>query len=88
MLLTVTVFAPLAGTLLLAAIPQARAELARWVGLAASLVTLGLAVVLATRFRTGEAGFQLGLAADWVRSFGVQYKIGRASCRERVSSVV
>ena len=104
MLLTVTVFAPLAGTLLLAAIPQARAaggpggsspaprwdqggsggsspaprwdNLARWVGLVASLVTLALAVVLAARFRTGEAGFQLGLAADWVRSFGVQYKVG------------
>ena len=55
MLLTVTVFAPLAGAVLLAALPSGRP--ARWVGLAASLVTLGLAVALALRFDSGEAGF-------------------------------
>ena len=74
MLLTVTVFAPLAGAVLLAALPSGR--LARWVGLAASLVTLGLAVALALRFDSGEAGFQLGQQAEWVRSLGVQYKVG------------
>ncbi|HYT26274.1 MAG TPA: NADH-quinone oxidoreductase subunit M [Actinomycetota bacterium] len=90
MLLTLTVFAPLAGALLVAAIPRARASggpgepataapldrAVRWVALLASLVTLGLAVALAARFRTGEAGFQLGQHANWVRSFGVQYKVG------------
>jgi NADH-quinone oxidoreductase subunit M len=75
-LLTLTVFAPLAGTLLLAAFPQARPDLARWFALLVSLVTLGFAVALAVRFRTGEAGFQLGLSADWVRSFGIRYKVG------------
>ncbi len=76
MLLTATVFAPLAGAVVLAAVPAARADLARWAALLASLVTLGLAVVLAFRFRTGEAGFQLGVAADWVPAFGVRYRVG------------
>ncbi len=112
MLLTVTVFAPLAGALLLVAIPSRRAAggsggleseagapvagghaepsgsppvdhgpgedqpLARWLGLAVSLAVLGMAVALALRFDRGEAGFQLGQQADWVRSLGVRYKVG------------
>jgi NADH-quinone oxidoreductase subunit M len=75
-LLTATVFVPLAGAVLLALVPAARDDLARWLGLLASLVALGLAVAVAARFRTGEAGFQLGVQADWVRSFGVRYRVG------------
>jgi NADH-quinone oxidoreductase subunit M len=90
-LLTVTVFAPLVGAVLLAVIPSARRAgadagvatsagtgdpVARWVGLAASLATLGLAVGLALRFDSGEAGFQLGQQADWVPSLGVRYNVG------------
>ena len=66
MLLTATLFAPLAGALLVALVPAARQESARLVALAASLATLALAVILASRFRTGEAGFQLGQTAEWV----------------------
>ncbi len=76
MLLTVTVFAPLAGALLLAAIPQLADRAARVVGLAASLVTLALAVALAARFRTGQPGFQLGAQVDWIRAVGIQYHVG------------
>ena len=76
MLLTAALFAPLAGAVLVAAVPAARANLARWVALLASLVALGLAVALAARFRAGEAGFQLGAVADWVPSFGVSYRVG------------
>ena len=76
MLLTAALFAPLAGAVLVAAVPAARANLARWVALLASLVALGLAVALAARFRAGEAGFQLGAVADWVPSFGVTYRVG------------
>jgi NADH-quinone oxidoreductase subunit M len=88
-LLTVTVFAPLAGALLLLAVPSTRGgggeggavngeagALAKWVGLAVSLVVLGLAVALALRFDRGQAGFQLGQQADWVRTLGVRYKVG------------
>jgi NADH-quinone oxidoreductase subunit M len=75
-LLTATLFAPLVGALLVALVPGDRDRLARWVALAASLATLVLAVVLVARFRIGEAGFQLGMAADWVPSFGVRYRVG------------
>jgi NADH-quinone oxidoreductase subunit M len=75
-LLTATLFAPLVGALLVALVPASREQTARLVALAASLATLVLAVVLAARFRTGEAGFQLGMAARWVPAFGVSYRVG------------
>ena len=76
MLLTAALFAPLAGAVLVAAVPASRAALVRWLALAASLVALALAVAVAVRFRAGEGGFQLGVAADWVPSFGVRYRVG------------
>jgi len=76
-LLTVTVFVPLAGALVLAALPRRSADnLGCWVALAASLVALGFAVAVATRFKVGEAGFQLGQSANWVRTLGVRYRVG------------
>ena len=76
MLLTATLFAPLAGALLVALVPGANQRLARVVALVASLAALVLAVVLAARFRAGEAGFQLGMTAEWVPAFGVSYRVG------------
>jgi NADH-quinone oxidoreductase subunit M len=76
-LLTVTVFAPLAGALVLAALPRRSADqMGRWVALAVSLVAFGCAVALAARFKVGEAGFQLGQSANWVRTLGVRYHVG------------
>jgi NADH-quinone oxidoreductase subunit M len=75
-LLTAALFAPLAGAVLLAAVPASRDVLVRWLALLASLVALALAVAVAVRFRPGEPGFQLGVAADWVPAFGVRYRVG------------
>src|SRR6266540_2285288 len=75
-LLTFTVFVPLAGALALLAIPGERQRLARWVALAFSLAAFGLAVALAVRFEVGRDGFQLGVTADWVRSLGVRFRLG------------
>jgi NADH-quinone oxidoreductase subunit M len=75
-LLTAALFAPLAGAVLIAAVPASRDVLVRWLALVASLVALALAVAVAVRFRPGEPGFQLGMVADWVPSFGVRYRVG------------
>ena len=76
MLLTLTVFLPLAGALALLALPRGGQDLARWLALAFSLATFGLAAALAVQFKTGEPGFQLGVDADWVRSLGVTFRLG------------
>jgi NADH-quinone oxidoreductase subunit M len=75
-LLTATLFAPLVGALLVALVPAANQRLTRLVALVASLAALALAVVLAARFDTAEAGFQLGQTARWVPAFGVSYRVG------------
>jgi NADH-quinone oxidoreductase subunit M len=75
-LLTAALFVPLAGAVLVAAVPASRDVLVRWLALVASLVALALAVAVAVRFRPGEPGFQLGAAADWVPAFGVRYRVG------------
>jgi NADH-quinone oxidoreductase subunit M len=75
-LLTLTIFAPLAGALALLLVPTRATRAARVVALLASLATLGLAVGLAVRFQAGRPGFQLGQAVDWVGSVGVSYRVG------------
>ncbi len=76
MLLTFTVFLPLAGALALLTLPRDRDRAARWLAVAFSLATFGLAVALAVRFEVGQDGFQLGVTADWVRSLGVRFRLG------------
>jgi NADH-quinone oxidoreductase subunit M len=76
MTLTLTVFVPLAGALVLFAIPRGQQPLARWVALAFSLAAFGLSVALALQFEAGRTGFQLGVTADWVRSLGVRFRLG------------
>ncbi len=76
MLLTFTVFVPLAGALALLAIPGEQQRLARWVALAFSLAAFGLSVALSFQFEIGRDGFQLGVSADWVRSLGVRFRLG------------
>jgi len=75
-LLTFTVFLPLAGALALLTLPRDRDRAARWLAVAFSLATFGLAVALAVRFEVGQDGFQLGVTADWVRSLGVRFRLG------------
>jgi NADH-quinone oxidoreductase subunit M len=75
-LLIFTVFVPLAGALVLLAVPRGQSGVARWLALAFSLATFGLAVALALSFEVGRQGFQLGVTANWVRSLGVRFRLG------------
>ena len=76
MLLTSTIFLPLVGALVLLCLPRGGHSLARWLALAFSVATFGLAVALAVRFQIGEPGFQLGVNASWVSSLGVRFRLG------------
>ena len=76
MLLTATILAPLVGALACLVVPRRAANAVRLVALLASLVAFGLTVAVALRFDTGQAGFQLGQSADWVRSLGIRWSVG------------
>src|SRR5919106_1077008 len=86
--LTLTVFAPLAGALLmlaLSAIPRRRPEfggsqrpeeLWRWWGLLVSIGTFVLSLVVLAKFRGNVAGFQLVEEASWVGPLNLRYLLG------------
>ena len=75
--LTTLGLVPLVGSLVVAGVPSARADLAKRVALGFSLVTLAVAVAMTTQFDTGKAGsLQLTEQHSWIPQFGVSYALG------------
>jgi len=75
-LLTVVLFAPLAGFLVLLFIPSARQGLIRVWANVASLVTFAISLLLVTGFQKGRPGYQFEESFDWIPSIGAHYHIG------------
>jgi len=78
-LLTLTIFLPIAGVLVLLAIGNREGErdgLIRQVALAASLVTFALTLVLWRGFDPAGPEFQFVERFDWIPAFGIQYYLG------------
>ncbi|MEU7169221.1 NADH-quinone oxidoreductase subunit M [Streptomyces morookaense] len=76
-LLTVTAAVPALGAVATAAVPAARRTAAKWLALAFSLATLGLAGVQLAQFDPHAAGpFQLTESHAWIKDFGVRYELG------------
>jgi len=75
-ILSAIVFTPLIGALLIAFVPRERDDLVRWLALGTALVTLALSLLLAVSFNVAQPGFQYVETADWIPSFGIQYKLG------------
>ncbi len=75
-LLTIMMLVPLVGALVIAALPAGSAATAKPIALAASLVTLVLAVVGWTQWSAGGPQFQLTETHEWIPQFGVSYAVG------------
>jgi NADH-quinone oxidoreductase subunit M len=78
-LLTLTIFLPIAGVLVLLAIGNRDGErdgLIRQVALATSLVTFALSLVLWRGFDPAGPEFQFVERFDWIPAFGIQYSLG------------
>ncbi|WP_222271694.1 NADH-quinone oxidoreductase subunit M [Modestobacter marinus] len=67
---------PAVGAGVVAALPAAKAGLARLLALAVSLVVLVLAVLAAVAFDPGGPRFQLTSSAPWIPDFGVEFALG------------
>ncbi len=67
---------PLAGAVVLAAVPKGRDLLAKQIALGVSLVVFVLTVIMATRFKASGAQFQFVEQHSWISSFGVSYAVG------------
>ncbi|MEA2022943.1 MAG: NADH-quinone oxidoreductase subunit M [Actinomycetota bacterium] len=75
--LSLIVFLPLVGALILAAIPRANEAGIKWVALITALVTFALAIVVAVRFDYGAAAeLQFGTDLTWIEAISARYHIG------------
>jgi len=75
-LLSIVLFTPLAGLLVLLFLPAARKDLIRtWANLAAAAGFI-VSLLLLGRFDKHAAGFQMIEKVDWIPSLGVQYFVG------------
>jgi NADH-quinone oxidoreductase subunit M len=76
-ILTIIVFTPLAGALLLALLPD-RGKIMQWAALVISLVTFGLTLHLPFHYSyTAPAGsFQFEQSAPWISSLNIRYHVG------------
>jgi NADH-quinone oxidoreductase subunit M len=76
-LLTALVFAPLAGALLMALIPEKEEETHKQFAILVSLITLGLGVFLMIDFDYDQAGaLQYFANTEWIEVIGAGYTIG------------
>ncbi|GAA1219912.1 NADH-quinone oxidoreductase subunit M [Kitasatospora nipponensis] len=79
-LLTATCAVPAAGAILTAALPAGTSERRRRttkaVAVGVSVLTLALSAVVAARFDSGGARYQLTESYSWIRSFGISFSLG------------
>jgi NADH-quinone oxidoreductase subunit M len=74
--LLVMIALPAVGAAVVAALPPARAAVARQLALAVSLVVLLLAVLATVAFDVGGERFQLTTSVAWIPDFGVDFALG------------
>jgi NADH-quinone oxidoreductase subunit M len=74
--LTVTIFLPLAGILVLVVWRAVSDDVARAIALVASVATFIVSLGVLGRFDPGQAGFQLVERATWIESPNIQYLVG------------
>jgi len=75
-ILSLITFLPLLGAVLIAVLPSGDPNLIRRTALGTALATWVLSLILLVAFARTQAGFQFTEAADWIPSFGIQYKLG------------
>src|SRR6202042_494830 len=68
--LSVLWLVPLAGLILIILLPPGLRQVAKWTGVAVSVVTLAVAIVVATGFKTGGAPYQFLENHPWIPAFG------------------
>ncbi len=73
-LLSVIIFLPLVGGLILLALPGAKLQ--KWWALLVSLATFAVSCLLFVWWQNGEAGMQFVERAPWVPQFNIQYLLG------------
>jgi NADH-quinone oxidoreductase subunit M len=74
--LTLAVFLPLVGALVMLVLPREEEGLLKGVALLTSVATLGIGVAILTRFDFDESGLQFALNKKWIDVINARYEIG------------
>ena len=74
-ILSLVVFLPLAGVLVLIAIPGENHRAIRWVALLAALASFGFSLAL-VGYKVGGPEFQFTEDVSWIGAFGMRYSLG------------
>src|SRR5205809_310351 len=75
-LLSLVVFLPLLGALVVAFLPRAEGNQHKGVALITSLATFLLSLLLWTGFVPSRSGFQFVERAEWAKDLGIGYHVG------------
>jgi NADH-quinone oxidoreductase subunit M len=75
-LLSIVIFLPLVGAVLIAFLPRENLTLVRGTALATALATFAVSLLLLVGFQSDVEGFQYREEFDWIAAFGIQYKLG------------
>ncbi len=75
-IVSLIVFLPLLGAIVVAFLPGSRPDLVRWTALGFALAAWVVSLVLLVGYTPGRPGFQYLQALDWIPLFGIQYKVG------------
>lgn len=74
--LTLLMVLPLAGSVLVAALPKADEKLVKQVALATTLIVMGATITMATTFQRDNVELQFVEKYSWIPSFGINYALG------------
>ena len=75
-MLTLVIFSPLAGVLLLLFVDRERHGLARWIALVTSLAVFLISLPLYWRYDPAGEAFQFVERAPWIAAWGADYHLG------------
>ena len=75
-MLSLIIFLPLIGALLIAFLPRASTALMRWVAIGASLATFAASLFVLFAFSNTQAGYQFVESYKWIEQYGIGYKLG------------
>ncbi|OBK14416.1 NADH-quinone oxidoreductase subunit M [Mycobacterium asiaticum] len=67
---------PLAGSVLIILLPPGLHRAVKWIGVAMSILTLAVSLVVAAGFKAGGDTYQFGEKHSWIPSFGAGYTLG------------
>ncbi len=75
-MLSILIFLPLIGALVVALMPRTNAAAMRAAALVFSLATFALSVALLLGFNIAQGGYQFVESVDWIKAYGIGYKLG------------